>query len=280
MVENKAWNEMKHTPAARSNVINPIRAILESEMRPVKDHPKPMINLGLGEPSKANGFDLPPVINEAIIEAVQSEKANSYTMSSGTVDARIAIAEKFSTAEHKIDPNHVLLTHGCSGALQNAVSVLCEQGDTILVPSPGFPLIQTICQNFNVNFEHYKLDSSKNWNIDIEHLKSKITPKVKAILINNPSNPCGACFSKEHMLEIIAVCDEHKIPIIADEVYYGLNYDKDSEFHSFGNLAVNVPVITTGAISKIYCLPGWRCGWNIVYNRHGYFDEVLKGMSK
>jgi len=82
------------------------------------------------------------------------------------------------------------------------------------------------------------------------------------------------------MLEIIAVCDEHKIPIIADEVYYGLNYDKDSEFHSFGNLAVNVPVITTGAISKIYCLPGWRCGWNIVYNRHGYFDEVLKGMSK
>lgn len=147
MVEEnkKSWSDSKHVPAKRSDVINPIRALLEKDLIPVKNHPKPMVNLGLGEPSKANGFDLPEVIAESIIEAVKSEKANGYTMSSGTIEARQAISDKFSTEENKIDPNHIFLSHGCSGALQNAVSVLCEAGDTILVPKPGFPLISTIC---------------------------------------------------------------------------------------------------------------------------------------
>lgn len=74
---------MKHEPSQRSNVLNPIRVILEREMKPIPDHPLPMINLGLGEPSKANGFVLSPEIGESIIEAVQSEMANGYTQASG-----------------------------------------------------------------------------------------------------------------------------------------------------------------------------------------------------
>jgi tyrosine aminotransferase len=62
-------------------------------------------------------------------------------------------------------------------------------------------------------------------------------------LINNPSNPCGSCFSKEHCLEIIKVADELKIPIISDEVYYGLVYGDGVEFTSLGNLTKEVPII-------------------------------------
>lgn len=69
---------MKHVPAARTDVHNPIRQLLEKEMVFPKDHAKPMINLGLGEPSRANGFALPPVINQAIIEVVESEAHNGY----------------------------------------------------------------------------------------------------------------------------------------------------------------------------------------------------------
>ena len=98
--------------------------------------------------------------------------------------------------------------------------------------------------------------------------------------MNNPSNPCGTCFSKEHQLEIISVADEYKIPIIADEVYYGLVYDENITFHSFGTLTKDVPIICTGAISKVYCLPGWRLGWVIVYNNHGYFDDVVQNLHK
>ena len=71
MAEASTWG--KHVPAARSDVHNPIRQILEGELKPPQGHALPMINLGLGEPSKANGFELPAVINEAIIEVIQSE---------------------------------------------------------------------------------------------------------------------------------------------------------------------------------------------------------------
>ncbi len=79
-VSNAAsWSAIKHRPAARSNVINPIRQLLESEMPLPKNHPKTLCNLGLGEPSRANGFELPPAINQAIIDVIESEKHNGYT---------------------------------------------------------------------------------------------------------------------------------------------------------------------------------------------------------
>ena len=104
-----------------------------------------MINLGLGEPSRANGFELPEVINEAITEIIDSQKCNGYTQASGAIQARTAVAEKFSTPDYPVDPAHVFLSFGCSGALYSAISVLCEVGDRVLVPKPGFPLCQPIC---------------------------------------------------------------------------------------------------------------------------------------
>lgn len=111
-------------------------------------------------------------------------------------------------------------------------------------------------------------------------MKAQIDSRTKAILVNNPSNPCGSCFTRQHQLDIIAVCNEYKIPIISDEVYYGLVYEDDAEFTSMGNLTKEVPVICVGAISKIYALPGWRLGWSIVYNNGGYFSDVIENLHK
>lgn len=76
------------------------------------------------------------------------------------------------------------------------------------------------------------------------------------------------------------MANELKLPIISDEVYYGLVYEDDAEFTSMGNLTKEVPVICTGAISKNYALPGWRLGWTIVYNNGGYFDKVIENLHK
>lgn len=144
-MQKLSWSEMKHEPAERTNVLNPIRHILERDMKPPAEHALPIINLGLGEPSKANGFTLSPEIGAAIIDAVNSEMANGYTQASGTIQAREAIAQKFGNDEHPINPNHVFLAFGCSGAIYNAVAALCERGDRLLVAKPGFPLCQPIC---------------------------------------------------------------------------------------------------------------------------------------
>ena len=131
-----------------------------------------------------------------------------------------------------------------------------------------------------VELDFYTLNPEKGWEINLDSLESQIKPNTKAILVNNPSNPCGSCFTKEHMMEILAVADKHRVPIISDEVYYDLSYDESRPFISMGELSENVPVICTGALSKIYCVPGWRCGWTIVYNKHGYFDKVIDNLGK
>jgi len=82
------------------------------------------------------------------------------------------------------------------------------------------------------------------------------------------------------MQEIIDLADEYKLPIIADEVYYGMSYDKEMPFHAFGDMTSKVPIIALGALSKIYCVPGWRTGWMMVYNNNGYFDHVLENLNK
>ena len=82
------------------------------------------------------------------------------------------------------------------------------------------------------------------------------------------------------MEQILAIADKYKVPLISDEVYYGLSYEESRPFHSFGTMTSTVPVICCGSISKIYCLPGWRCGWTIVYNNQGYFDKVIDDLGK
>jgi tyrosine aminotransferase len=67
---------------------------------------------------------------------------------------------------------------------------------------------------------------------------------------------------------------------VADEVYYGMVYEDDAEFTSMGQLSKEVPVICIGAISKVYCVPGWRLGWVIVYNNNGYFEKVIDRLHK
>jgi len=113
----------------------------------------------------------------------------------------------------------------------------------------------------------------REWQVDLEKVEPLIDARTRAFLVVNPSNPCGTVFSKEHQLEIIALARKHKLPLFCDEVYYGLVFP-GREFESFPNLAADVPMICVNSLSKVYQVPGWRLGWIIVYNRHGYLDIV------
>ena len=96
-------------------------------------------------------------------------------------------------------------------------------------------------------------------------------------MVINPSNPCGSVFPKEHQLEIIKLAQEYKIPLIADEVYFGI-VKEGYEYHPFATLSKTLPIFSLSSISKVYLVPGWRFGWVIAYNRSGYFDKVIKNL--
>ena len=147
------------------------------------------------------------------------------------------------------------------------------------MPSPAFPLAKTINENIAVETRNYNLLPDQEFEIDLEHAETLVDDKTKIMLVNNPSNPCGSLFSREHMEAITAFATKHHLILVSDEVYYGLAYHPEKEFISFPEVAKDIPVITTGALSKIYAVPGWRLGWCIVYNRHNLLDEIKQAMS-
>lgn len=105
----------------------------------------------------------------------------------------------------------------------------------------------------------------------MDHLEQQIDSNTVAIVVVNPSNPCGSVYSKQHLLDILAVAERHFLPIIGDEIYGGMVFE-GQQFHSIASLSKNVPVLSCGGIGKKYLVPGWRVGWILIYDK----KEILK----
>lgn len=112
--------------------------------------------------------------------------------------------------------------------------------------------------------------------MDLVDLENKIDEKTSAIVIINPSNPCGSVYSKNHLKEILAVAERNFLPIIADEIYEHLVFP-GHKFYPLASLSQNVPVLSCSGITKRFLVPGWRMGWIIVHDRHNAFSASIKG---
>lgn len=192
--------------------------------------------------------------------------AANYTHGSGSPEARRAIAMHHSSPEYQLSPEHVVVTNGCSGALDLALASLLDHGTTLLVPCPGFPLYQELAEAHGANVVQYRLDPNKRWECDMTHLEEIMTTnnQVRALVINNPSSPTGSVFSERHLEELLAFALRHRLPIVSDEVYGSLTFG-DNKFHPMAQIAARhgrqVPILTTSGLSKQFLVPGWRVGW-------------------
>lgn len=130
----------------------------------------------------------------------------------------------------------------------------------------------------NIEGKFYDLDPNDDWQIDLKHLESLINDKTRAIVINNPGNPCGNVFSKEHILEILDIAERYKLPIIADEVYEFFVFP-GNEFHSVASLSENVPVLTCSGLTKRFLMPGIRMGWILINDRGDKLKDVRLGIA-
>jgi tyrosine aminotransferase len=202
-----------------------------------------------------------------------SPHAAGYVDACGLPIARYAIAKYHSSPYHKVHPDQVIVANGCSGALELALTALLDTDRILLVPQPGFPLYQVIAESHGASIVHYKLKEHSNWECDLDHMESLIQEhgdKITGVLINNPSNPTGTVFSLHHLEEIVSFCQDHQLPIIADEVYGDLTFDGYT-FHPLAQVAARlgkfVPVITASGIGKQFLLPGWRVGWIVFQDK-------------
>ncbi|KAJ0392849.1 hypothetical protein P43SY_003509 [Pythium insidiosum] len=268
--QQRVWNVL---PSEFSMLTaNPIRKIVDNIKKP-ENSDKPLIPLSLGDPTVFGNFKTPDVMVEAIVRNVRSMKHSGYVHSAGTEEAREAIAKCYGSEAAPLTKDDIIIASGGSGAIDIALTGLLNPGDNILLPKPGFALYQVICDAHKIKCKFYDLLPEKNWQIDIDQLKSLIDDNTKAILINNPSNPCGSVFSKEHLEELLSVADENKLPIITDEIYGDMVFG-DNFFHPLASLTKTVPVIAIGGLAKLFLAPGWRVGWIMVHDRNNILKDV------
>jgi len=259
------------------NTFNPIRNILET-MTLTPNPEKKMISLSIGDPTVFGNLKPAKNVVEAIGLCVNSGKCNGYAPSTGYVEARQAVAEHIGDG---ISSDDVILCSGCSCSLDLCISAVANPGQNILVPRPGFPLYTTLANGLGIKTKEYNLLPEQDWQVDLDHMESMIDENTVAILVNNPSNPCGSVFDEDHLTEILKIAEEYCLLIIADEIYEHFVFNgSEKSYTPIAKLSKNVPVLSCGGLTKRYLVPGWRLGWITLHDRNGIFQEsgIRKGL--
>ncbi|KAJ7997760.1 hypothetical protein DPEC_G00215470 [Dallia pectoralis] len=261
------------------NTLNPIRSIVDG-MKLTPNPEKPMIALSIGDPTVFGNLPTDDKVLQAMKDAIDTHEYNGYAPSVGYQKSREVLANFYSCPEAPLKAEDVLLTSGCSQAIDLAITVLCNPGDNILIPCPGFSLYKTLAVSLGIQVRLYKLLPEKSWEIDVQHLESLIDNRTACLIVNNPSNPCGSVYSKEHLQDILSVASKRCLPILADEIYGDMVFP-GCQFHSMASLSADVPVLACGGLAKRWLVPGWRMGWILIHDRNQCFGkEIRQGLVK
>lgn len=238
------------------------------------ENKKRVISLGMGDPTAFSCFTTTSVAEDAVVDALHSQKFNGYSPTVGLPQTRKAISDYLSiNLPYKLSPDDVYITAGCTQAIEVAISILAGPNANILVPRPGFP-IYDLCAAFrNVEIRHYDLQPENNWEVDIDSIDSLADQNTMAIVIINPGNPCGNVYSYQHLKKIAESAKKHKVVVIADEVYGHLAFGQNP-FVPMGVFGSMVPVLTLGSLSKRWIVPGWRLGWFVTTDPNGMFKNA------
>ncbi|XP_056908354.1 tyrosine aminotransferase isoform X2 [Takifugu flavidus] len=257
-----------------NNTLNPIRAIVDG-MKLTPNPDKPMIALSIGDPTVFGNLPTDDAVIQAMKDAIDSQQYNGYAPSIGYLKSRQALANFYSSPEAPLTAEDVILTSGCSQAIDLAISVLCNPGDNILVPCPGFSLYKTLAVSMGIEVKLYNLLPEKSWEADLKHLESLIDERTSCLIVTNPSNPCGSVFTKEHIQKILKVASRHCVPILADEIYGNMVFPGCS-CPSLASLSSDVPILSCGGLAKRWLVPGWRMGWILIHDRNNVFGPALR----
>ncbi|EES15510.2 hypothetical protein SORBI_3008G005300 [Sorghum bicolor] len=182
-----------------------IRAVLNRVFSSVDDGsgPRPVLTLGSGDPTASPCFRPPPEAEDAIVEALRSGKHNGYSPTVGVLSARRAIAEYLSRdLSYQLSPDNIYLTAGCCQAIEVIISVLAQPGSNVLLPKPGFPLYESRTMFSNLEARHFNLIPERGWEADLESLEALADENTVAMVIINPSNPCGSVYSYDHLAKV------------------------------------------------------------------------------
>jgi aspartate aminotransferase len=215
-----------------------------------------VVDFGAGEPH----FPTPQHIKDAAIAAIQGN-FTKYTAVAGTTELRDAIVHR-----HALDfdsdyaREQVIASVGGKQALFNAMQVLVDHGDEVILPVPYWVSFKDIIRYAGGQCVLLQSDEARGFRVTADMVGNLITSRTKAIVLNSPSNPSGAVMSPEDMTELIRLAQERGIWVLSDECYVYLNYT--GRTFSVGSLReYKERIVVLGSLSKTYAMTGWRLGY-------------------
>ena len=217
-----------------------------------------VIHLEIGEPD----FDTPAHVIAAAQQALDKGYTH-YVPAPGIPELRTTVADFLErTGRLRTTPDRVLITPGAKPIMFFTILALCEEGDEVLYPDPGFPMYASIAAFAGAKPVPLPLREENGFVIDTAELRSLVTDRTKLLILNSPHNPCGSASTPEQLREIAEIAIEHDLVVLSDEVYWALRYD--GEHHSvldFDGMAERTVLLD--GWSKTFAMTGWRLGFGV-----------------
>ena len=246
-----------------------------AEAKAVEARGRAVRYLNIGDPV-AFGFSTPAHLVEAASRAMR-EGHNGYLASAGILAAREAVAADYTARGVPTSADRVLITAGTSEGIELTLSALVDPGDEVLVPSPTYPLYTAVLAKIGATPRYYRTDPDRDWLPDLDHLRTLVSSRTKAIVMIDPNNPTGAVYPAAVRRAIIDLAERHDLTILADEVYGELGYEGPVPL--LATLDPDSPIISFSSLSKAYLAPGWRAGWMVVGSTPR-LDDALAAVKK
>ncbi|MCC5788035.1 MAG: pyridoxal phosphate-dependent aminotransferase [Opitutales bacterium] len=255
---------------ARNISPSPTLAV-DAKAKALKAAGEDVCGFGAGEPD----FDTPEFIKEAAIKALHEGKTK-YAPAAGIPDLRWALAEKYRNENGitRAEPKNVVVSPGGKFSCYLAIRATCSPGDEVVVPAPYWVSYPEMIKLAGGTPVYVMAGIEQGFKITPEQLREVLTPKTRMVILNSPSNPTGAVYTRKEMEALFEVCLSHGVWILADEIYEYLLYD-DVTHHSIASFGPDAAesTITVAGFSKTFSMTGWRLGTMVAP------DEVAKAVS-
>lgn len=222
-----------------------------------------MIHLEIGEPD----FDTPAHIVEAAADALRAGQTH-YVPAPGIPAAREAVAQFLErSGRMRTSPHRVIITPGAKPIMWYSILALCDEGDEVIYPDPGFPMYESITSFVGAKPVPVPLREENSFRVDPAELESLVTDRTKLVILNSPHNPCGGALTREDCESIAEIAIRRDLTVLSDEVYWAIRYDgKHASVLDVDGMAERT--ILLDGWSKTFAMTGWRLGF-------GVFPEAL-----
>jgi len=234
-----------------------------------------ILDLSESNPTRA-GFDCPA---GEILGALAQSPAMLYEPAPrGLPVAREAVAGYYAEHGFNVDPERIHLTASTSEAYSFLFKLLADQGESVLVPQPSYPLFEFLAALEGVELRPYELHyiHTVGWRIDFDSVEKAVAPNTRAIVLVNPNNPTGSFIKLSEVERLNAICARHDLAVIADEVFGDYGFADDES--RVGSLVSNDSVLTfvMSGLSKILALPQMKLGWIVTNGPAGPREEAIE----